>query len=78
MSERQIMAGTELAFENGVEGIPSELWRLVTTREFNGKEVQHVNYFAALSDARDCADRQESMGGKVVSLDLYKRATEEP
>jgi len=74
MSEKQVMEGVELAWENKVSGRPAELWRMVTSRRFRDREIEMVQWFGALSDAMNYMEYMEDNGGKIISLDHYKRA----
>lgn len=72
--ERRRMNTSDLAFEEDLpEGEPSVLWRLVSYREYKGRRIRHVNWFA---DVEACVRHGKWINdkrGTVVSMTKYCR-----
>lgn len=60
----------ELAFE--FEDSPLELWRVVSHREFLGRALRNINWFATEQAARRHAAWINDGRGKVLSVTKYR------
>jgi len=66
---------SNLAFEDGFEGSPSELWRVESKRWLRPgrKEITHINWFATKEQAEKHADWINDGRGRVISIYRYCR-----
>lgn len=65
------MEGTELCWETDVADSPPELWRAYSFREFKGKRVRHVNWFATEEAAEKHAAWIADGRGEVIGVSRY-------
>ena len=78
-AERRRMDTSELAFEEDLPGgEPDELWRLVSYREFKGRRIRHVNWFATVEACARHAEWINDGRGEVTSMTKYVRAKSGP
>lgn len=67
----------ELAFENGYDDSPQELWRVYSIRHFKERPIRHTNWFATEEAARKHAAWINDGRGKVISIAKYSLATKD-
>lgn len=68
-------SASNLAFEDGFEGAPVELWRVEAKRWLRPgrKEITHINWFATKEQAEKHAAWINDGRGRVISLYRYCR-----
>jgi hypothetical protein len=71
----QQVKNSNIAFEDGFDGSPPELWRLEAKRTtpFGTKEITHVNWFASKEMADSHAAWINDGRGRIVSIVRYSR-----
>ena len=62
-----------LSCEDFDEVAPTELWRVYSHREWQGKCIRHTNWFATEEAARAHAAWIDDGRGKVHSVTCYRR-----
>lgn len=63
----------ELAFEVGFEDSPADLWRVLSSRQWNNRKVRHTNWFARREAAFAHANWIMDGRGEVLSIVHYVR-----
>lgn len=65
----------DLAFENGIGDAPVELWRVVSMRKWNDREIRHTNWFATEEGALTHAEWIKDGRGRLVGVNKFTLVT---
>lgn len=68
---------SELAFEDGYDESPPVLFRVYSTRNWQGRKIRHVNWFATREAAEDHAAWINDGRGEVTSVSEYRLTRKE-